>query len=186
MGSHLLNVPQLFQLLLLIDQDLAAEVQARGCPHCGSKLHCGDFPRKPRGCPKRFLEAYSRRTSFDCSACRKRSTPASARFFPRRTYVSAVIVLVSARQPPQRSWLARELGVADRTVERWRQWWRQRFVATPVYQSLRGSFLPAISTVALPTSLLDRIEADDATERLARFLKLLAPLSNSSPLCVST
>jgi hypothetical protein len=128
MGSHVLNVPQLFQLLLEIDENLAAEVRARGCPDCGGKFHCGDYPRKPRGCPQRFVEAYSKRTSLDCSKCRHRTTPPAVRFLPHRVYVSAAVVLVSSRRPPQRSWLARELGVATRTVERWRQWWRHRAV----------------------------------------------------------
>lgn len=173
MSSHLLNAPQLFQLLLEIDQDLAAEVAAQGCPRCGSQFHCGDFPRKPRGCPERFLEAYSQRISFDCSKCRHRTTPHSVRFFPHRVYVSVVMVLVSARRTPQESWLARLLEVPRRTVEHWRHWWRHKFVTTPIYRSLQGRFLPPVSIATLPTSLLDRLEADSPTQRLVRLLKLL-------------
>lgn len=187
MGSHLLNVPQLFPLLLAIDEDLAAGVQAQGCPHCGGKFHCGDFPRKPRGCPERFVEAYSKRASFDCSVCRRRTTPASARFLPRRLYVSVVMVLVSARRTPQESWLARLFEVPQRTVDRWRHWCRHDFVATLLYQSLQGQFLPPLSSAALPANLLDRLEANCPTDRLVRLLKLIAPLSTASPaVCVST
>lgn len=34
--------------LTRFDQDLAADVRARGCP-CGGRLHTADYPRKPRG-----------------------------------------------------------------------------------------------------------------------------------------
>ena len=36
-------------MLLRIDEELAAEARARGCPHCSGKLHSAQYPRRPRG-----------------------------------------------------------------------------------------------------------------------------------------
>ena len=36
-------------LLLQIDQTIAKEVQAKGCPHCGCILDVSNYPKKPRG-----------------------------------------------------------------------------------------------------------------------------------------
>lgn len=160
MSSRVLTVSQLFQLLLDIDQELATATQNRGCPYCGGKLYCGDFARKPRGCPKRFVAAYSSRLSFDCSKCRRQTTPPSVRFLDRRVYLGAVLVPAGSSRPRQRSWLSRLLRVPERMIERWRQWWQRDFVATAVYRSLRGQFLPRLSTDALPTNLLERLQAN--------------------------
>ena len=73
-----------------IDDELAEQVQAGGCPHCGGPLHRASYPRKPRGVPHRQLdERYRRRHSFCCAAdgCRRRCTPPSVRFLGRRVYL---------------------------------------------------------------------------------------------------
>ena len=176
MSVHGLKSRELFQLLLRIDEELAQQVRGTGCRQCGARLHCGDFPRAPRGCPPEFLDAYSWRTSFDCSACRKRATPASVRFLPHRVYLAAVVVLMSVRRSLRGDWLARELDVPQRTVERWRHWWRHDFLATPVWQTLRGRLLPPLSPQTLPESLLERIEGEDLPSRLVRLLRQLLPL----------
>ena len=33
--------------LLAVDEDLAEETRKKGCP-CGGRLHCANYPRKPR------------------------------------------------------------------------------------------------------------------------------------------
>src|SRR5689334_15730656 len=112
MSAHLLNMNQLFELLLEVDQDLAVKAGTQGCSDCeGTKFHRGDFPRKPRGCPKRFRKAYSRRASLDCANCRARTTPPSVRFLPHRIYLAAVVVLMSLRRATRVEWLAQELEV---------------------------------------------------------------------------
>src|SRR5437773_4353031 len=118
MSAHLLNMNQLFELLLEIDQDLAAKARTQArCWDCeGTKFHRGDFPRQPRGCPQRFRKAYSRRASLDCANCRARTTPPSVRFLPRRVYLAAVVVLMSLRRATRVEWLAQELQVPRRTV----------------------------------------------------------------------
>ena len=122
MSIDILRNARLHALLLNIDHDLASQWRERGCPKCGQKLHCADFPRKPRGCPASAREIYAKRLSFDCSPCRKRATPPSARFIERRLYVAAVLALVCPRGPAHRSWLCEKLKVSPNTVKRWRRW----------------------------------------------------------------
>ncbi len=49
--TALLRDPEFFELLWRVDSDLADKAQAKGCPHCGSKLHRANYPRRPRGGP---------------------------------------------------------------------------------------------------------------------------------------
>ena len=41
--------PQFFRFLTYIDDTVAAEVQAAGCPYCVGAMHRANYPRKPRG-----------------------------------------------------------------------------------------------------------------------------------------
>ena len=61
--------------LLSIDQDLAESARKKPCP-CGGRLHCANYPRKPRGGPDDLPEQYRYRLSFCCDreGCRKRVT----------------------------------------------------------------------------------------------------------------
>ncbi len=58
-----LNDSRFYQLLLHIDQDIAAEVQAGGCS-CGGVLHSARYPRKPRGIRAVLDESYREHTQF--------------------------------------------------------------------------------------------------------------------------
>ena len=73
-----------FSYLIESDEKLAADTRQRGCP-CGGRIDRADYPRKPRGVPAEWDEAFSRRYSFCCAkeGCRRRSTPPSLRFFGR-------------------------------------------------------------------------------------------------------
>lgn len=42
--------PVFFDLLYRLDQDLAEQARAQGCP-CGGRLDRANYPRKPRGGP---------------------------------------------------------------------------------------------------------------------------------------
>jgi hypothetical protein len=80
------------------DPSVCDPVRAAGCPYCGAALHAGDYPRKPRGVPRSLLgPAYERRLSLCCSreGCRRRVTPPSVRFFGRRVYLGALVVLAA-------------------------------------------------------------------------------------------
>jgi hypothetical protein len=178
--THLiLENPRVHALLLKIDQELAAERHRGGCAHCGSKLHRGDFPRKPRGCRESEREMYSKRFSFDCSRCDKRATPASVRFIGRRLYVAVVLALVCPRGAASRSWLCQKLKVASATLRRWRRWWHETFVRTALWSVKRADFAPAVDEAALPASAIERFNATDPGDRLVQFLSFLLPLSRS-------
>ena len=41
-----------WSFLLAVDEDLAEETRKQGCP-CGGRLHCANYPRKPRGAGRR-------------------------------------------------------------------------------------------------------------------------------------
>ncbi len=177
MSIDILRDVRVHALLFKIDQDLARRRRKTGCRKCGAKLHCGNFPRKPKGCPASVRELYAHRFSFDCSRCDTRATPASVRFRDRRHYVSMVLALVCPRGPAHRSWLCERLKVAARTIRRWRCWWHETFVATPLWLLKRADFVPCVNEAALPGSAIERFDATDPGDRLLQFLRFLLPTS---------
>ena len=74
-----------WSFLFAIDQDLAETTRKKACP-CGGRLHCANYPRKPRGTPVQLPEPQRLRLSFCCDrdGCRKRVTPPSVRFLGRK------------------------------------------------------------------------------------------------------
>lgn len=172
--------------LLNFDRDLAEEVRAAGCPHCGSALHAGRYRRKPRGAPEDLPPGYDRRESLCCSAegCRKRVTPPSLRFFGRRVYLGPVFVLVSAMIhgiTEKRAAALRELvGVSRRTLERWRRWWLKVFPHSPFWRGARGRLRSPVGCDELPASLLERFGRPGESECALGALRFLAPLTAGS------
>jgi hypothetical protein len=77
------------------------------------------------------------RQSFCCDKCRRRTTPESVRFLGRRVYPGFIMVLLGGMQSGVTDTLINELqlhqGVARRTLQRWRHWWREIFVTTPFW-----------------------------------------------------
>jgi len=148
-------------------------------------LHAAPFPRKPRGGPAVLPAGYDRRHSFCCDVdgCRKRVTPPSVRFLGRRVFVGAVVVLAAALRhgltPARVRRLREALGVSRRTLERWRDWWRETFAASPWWRGLRGHFAPPVPTATLPRSLLAPFSGEGTTP-LVRLLELLAPITTGS------
>lgn len=166
---------RLFKLLEKVDADMAEEAAAEGCAHCGEpKLHHGDYPRKPRGGPR-----WDKRRSFCCAKedCRKRKTPPSVRFLGRKVYVGVVVVLVSAmmhglkRKRVER--LRDELGISERTLERWRAWWLENVADSGFWKSARARFLPRLDERVLPLPLVDAFKA----KRRAGMVRLMGFLS---------
>ena len=172
--------PGFLQFLAAIDTDLASRARMQGCRFCGGALHRACYPRKPRGGAVMATEATTRH-SFCCDKCRRRTTPESVRFLGRRVYPGFVMVLLSAMQSGVTHTLINELqlhlGVARRTLQRWRHWWREIFVRTPFWDLGRGRFMPPIEHAALPMSLLDRFKGQDGQSQLVLCLRFLAPLS---------
>jgi hypothetical protein len=170
--------PDFFRLLVRIDAELAGEARAGGCL-CGGVLHRADYPRKPRACPMAHRAEFATRFSFCCSRCRRRTTSVSVRFLGRRVYLGLAVVLVSTRAVGQISAAAHvgsALEVPVRTLQRWRQWWREQFALTPLWQAMCARFMPPVVTSLFPASLLERF-AGTAEESLRRLLEFLSPLT---------
>ena len=52
------------------------------------------------------------------------------------------------------------VGVDRRTVERWREWWRDTFTASPFWQIGRAAFMPPVDQDRLPASLIERFTGE--------------------------
>ena len=173
-------------MLLAFDVDLAATAHTLCCP-CGGVLHRANYPRKPRGGGLVFEALCSTRFSFCCArdGCRRRTTPPSVRFLGRVVYLAAVVVLVSAIRhgatPARVAQLTALFGVSARTVARWRCWWAEAFVQSPVWTRLRGLLMPTVDATTLPASWFERITAPTEPERLLRLLVELAPFTTRTP-----
>jgi hypothetical protein len=123
----------------------------------------------------------SRRFSFCCSreGCRRRLTPASLRFLGRKVFFGVVVLLLPVlREGPTPARLGRlcaAFGVSARTVRRWRRFWCETFVASGVWQAVRGRFARPILASALPGSLLEAFVG--AVEvRVLAVLRLVSPV----------
>jgi hypothetical protein len=105
------------------------------------------------------------------------------RFLGRKVYLAVVVVLASALRhgvtPARLARLRAELGVCRRTLERWRTWWREVFVATRFWQAAKGRLATPVEEARLPLALLERF-GGDAVERLVRLLVFLAPITTAS------
>jgi hypothetical protein len=173
--EKILNDARLFKLLLMVDADMAQQAQATGCDYCGEKLHCGNYPRKPRGGP-----APDERFSYCCSICRRRKTPPSVIFLGRKVYIGVVVVLVSAMRhglSAQRVERLRQvLKIDERTLKRWRKWWLETFVASPFWKGARARFSPALCEAHMPLCLVEAFHGEPS-ENMVRLLQFLAPIT---------
>jgi hypothetical protein len=177
MDLKVLHDVRFYDNLLSIDQELARRVREAGCLACLGRLDSARFPRKLRGCRVDLGPEHAWRLSFCCDRCRQRETPPSVRFLPHRVYFGAVLVLAGARKLSAR-WVAtlnEELGVDRRTIRRWRNWWRNRFVESSLWRVRKGDLMPPVAEADLPASLLERF-GGDLEERLLACLRWLAPL----------
>ncbi len=170
-------------VLFSIDQDLAKSARQKACP-CGGRLHCANYPRKPRGGGKDLPEEYGYRLSFCCDrdGCRKRVTPPSVRFLGRKVYLGAVIVLVAAMRhgpsPRRVAELSRLFGADRRTIARWRVFWDEYFPQTAFWKVARARLVPTVEIALLPLSLLDAfLRGDDPHEGWKRLLQFLSPIT---------
>ena len=187
MCHALLYDPKFLALLLRIDHELAAQVRADGC-RCGGALHRADYPRKPRGCPVDVRPDFLSRLSFCCALCRRRSTSMSVRFLGRRVYLGLAVVLVSGRRAgpsPAAARLGLTLGVARRTLARWRVWWREQFPLTPLWRAACARFMPPVPEAQLPGELIERFTGA-AQGALMRLLVWLSPVTVRSGLPVQS
>lgn len=165
-----------------LDQELAQSCRQSGCWFCGGRLHVSNYPRKPRGVPPPFREGYVQRLSFTCAECRCRCTPPSVRFFGRLRFVAVAAILIASltRGPSERRCrqLERCFGVrlSVSTWQRWRRWWRERFVSTRFWMQSRGQFADPAGLGRLPAGLLGAFSGR-LVERLLLTLRFLSPLT---------
>jgi len=151
---------RLWSFLLVVDQDLAEETHKKACP-CGGRLHCANYPRKPRGTPVQLPEPQCLRLSFCCDrdGCRKRTTPPSVRFLGPKVYLGTIVILISAMRqgptPRRVRELSQRFGADRRTIARWQVFWRERFPQTPFWKIARARLVPVVEIVSLPYSLVD-------------------------------
>jgi hypothetical protein len=172
-----------WSFLFTIDQDLAESARKQGCP-CGGRLHCANYPRKPRGTPAQLPETERVRLSFCCDrdGCRKRVTPPSVRFLGPKVYLGAVVILISAlRQGPSPRRI-RELsqlfGADRRTIARWQVFWREHFPQTPFWKLARALLAPVVEVATVPLALLTAfLNHRSDGEDWARLLRFLAPIT---------
>jgi hypothetical protein len=178
-----------WQFLFSVDQNLAATSRKAGCA-CGGRLHCANYPRKPRGAEP-LPEPYQHRLSFCCErdGCRKRVTPPSVRFLGRKVYLGAVVILVAAMRqgssPHRVAELSRLFGADRRTIVRWQVFWRDHVPQTPFWKVARGRLLPAVAIAPLPQTLLEAFVGDDDDhDGWHRLLFFLSPITITGGLVI--
>ncbi len=71
--------------------------------------------------------------------------------------------------------LSAALAIPLRTLERWRQWWKDHFPVSTLWQASGASFMPPV-TERFPTSLLERF-VGDAAEAMGHLLFFLTPIT---------
>jgi hypothetical protein len=168
--------------LVRVDQDLAARQRALGC-RCGGRLQVANYPRKAFGIILTGT-VFALRFSFSCGACRRRTTPPSVRFFGRRRFHAPIFLLLSAVHGRLTGACLGELydllGVSERTVRRWRRWWRREFAASPFWRGAQGGLTPPPPRdTELPLGLVARFTRR-AGEMMGAALEFLSPLTTTS------
>ncbi len=172
----ILSCAHVWPLLERIDAAEAERCRLEGCPHCGGRLHSARYPRKPHALAP-ALRGDNRRFSFCCAECRSRTTPPSVRFFGRRfraapVYLAASLLVLCGSVPLAKA--SRMSGIPERTLGRWRRWWRERFPATAAWRWKRGDL--AVEADEPPLVALVRLmRGGSFRSRLLRSLVWLMP-----------
>ena len=134
-----LKDPNFFKLLYKIDTDLAAKYRQLPCPYCGKTLHYANYHRKGRY----IDEHYSKKFSLCCSSCRRRVSVPSTLFFGPFVYGSLFFIIISYFNNGgghRYKYLARIFKVSDRTIRRWKLWWKDTFKNSIFWKEKRAMF----------------------------------------------
>ncbi len=92
-------------------------------------------------------------------------------------YLAVVLMLASPPGGSSGRGLCDLLSIPARTLKRWRTWWRKDFPSTPFWQSVRERFMPPVTIIRLPQSLLERFDTGSMSDRLAQVLRFVAALT---------
>lgn len=180
MSHSLLDDPRLPDFLCSVDDELASEAQAAGCPHCGGVLHSARYPRRVRGSGTDVMRDY--RASFCCAqdGCRRRVTPPSVRFAGRKRFMSSVVLLVGAARHGARTAQARALerayGISRSTLARWQRWWRESVPGTAFWRMARTRLMSPVDPTHMAAEIVERFHATATPENLVATLRFLAPV----------
>ena len=182
MYHSLLKTTKFHVVLVTIDDDLANKTRQNPCAYCGGPLHQANYPRSPLGLPEPCRDYYQQRYSFCCGDCRKRVTIPSVRFFGRRRFPAAVMVLISAFMSDNLkrgySKVRRFFGVAIslRTWVRWRRWWQECFTNTNFWKQAKATLPPDNHNGPYPRKLFLNYP-NRLNKQLEMVLQFLAPLT---------
>src|SRR3990167_215610 len=184
MSQNFLSKSSFHAHLTEIDRELANICAEKGCVYCGGKLHQADYPRSPMGMPHSFRDCYSRRISFCCSNCRKRTTPPSVRFFGRRWYPAPLFIFISIMtcgiNKRRIALMEKQFGLVIResTWRRWRKWWRDKFVITKCWQQAKGQLPPCDGITQGPfPRVIFNLYAGNIEEKMLLFLSFVSLLT---------
>jgi len=178
--ESLMEDARFFDLLLKLDEDVAAEARDRGC-ECGGALHSARYVRKPRGGPDTLNPETNIRFSFCCAkeGCRRRVTPPSLRFLDRKVFFGVIVLLLPILRdgltPARLRRLVERFQVRERTVRRWIRFWRETFATSRTWQATRRGFATPVNKEAMPTSLVDAFSLmKDPHGRVAAVLRMVS------------
>ena len=65
-------------------------------------------------------------------------------------------------------------GVDRRTLARWRHWWQALFPQSQFWRRVKARFMPPVTELELPQSLVARFSGDTRLDRIVRVLQFLA------------
>lgn len=158
---HCVREATLYEGLAHIDQQLAQETRARGCPHCQGPLDSSSWTRKPRGFD--IPEELAVRHGLCCRDCRRRTLPPSTLFLGRRVHLAAVILVsIVSRQRQLDSSSARALmalfEVSRQTLKRWLSFFLHVLPTSRAWLLLRGRLSSNVRDHALPDTFLAELE----------------------------
>lgn len=142
-----------------LDVWLMERVREGRCPYCKGPLHLAMYQRKAYGNRVDLPDEYRNRYSLCCGNpdCRRRVLPPSSLFMGRRsTYQCAILVGLTLWQSGQKSAqaLSEMLDVDVRTIFRWAAYFRDVFLKSPLWQTIRGRVPAEIHMGRFPGLLL--------------------------------
>ena len=87
----------------------------------------------------------------------------------------------SGRQP--RASVLDLIDVSERTLTRWRRWWRAAVAGSRFWQALTGRVATPVDPARVPASLLERFGGDTQAQLLATW-RVLLPITGGEGLAV--